>query len=359
MERQMRARFNTQIYEEACEWFIECRAGELGDASRSELDRWLRKSPEHLSAYLEIAAIWSEGPSLDPSNQWNLDALISQAAEDPGNVVTLTPAPRSSASPETTSVGPGQVGVRALNSLERRSALPRRWRVFPIAASVAILTLMAGAAVWLALSRVPMYLTATGEQRSLALTDGSTIELNSRSKIQVRYSGHERTVELLEGQALFHVAKDVARPFFVRSGEMSVRAVGTQFDVYKKSSGTVVTVVEGRVAVLGGIILAAGEQGIVSQKTVRKTQHPNVANATAWTRRQIVFDSTSLAEVADEFNRYNDRELVIDRSTLGNLHISGVFSSTDPASLIRFLRQRPGLRVTETAAEIRIEKEIP
>jgi transmembrane sensor len=393
MERQMRARFNMQIYEEACEWFIECRAGDLGAASRSELDRWLRKSPEHLSAYLEIAAIWSEGPSLDPSNKWDLDALISQAAEGPGNVVTLPLAPRSSASPEITSIGPGQVGVRALNTLQRRSASPRRWRVLPIAASVATLTLMAGAAVWFALSRVPVYLTTTGEQRSLALSDGSAIELNSRSKIKVRYSEHGRTVELLEGQALFHVAKDVARPFLVRSGEMSVRAVGTQFDVYKKSSGTVVTVVEGRVAVLSGsgepatgtndpvasvqrpphaalhapdpvglagsIILVAGEQVVVSQRMVRKTQHPNVAGATAWTKRQLVFDSASLTEVAEEFNRYNERKLVIDPSVLGNLHISGVFSSTDPASLVRFLRQRPGSRIVETAAQIRIQKETP
>ncbi len=369
MERQMRARFNMQIYEEACEWFIECRAGDLGDASGSELDRWLRKSPEHLSAYLEVAAIWSEGPSLDPSRKWDLDALISQAAEDPGNIVTLTRAPRSFASPETTSVGPGEGVVRELNNLERRSASPLRRRVFLIAASVATLTLMAGAAVWFALSRVPVYLTTTGEQRSLALSDGSTIELNSRSKIQVRYSGHERTVDLLEGQALFHVAKDGARPFFVRSGEMSVRAVGTQFDVYKKSSGTVVTVVEGRVAVLTGSeepvpgtsdsILAAGEQVVVTQKTLRKTEHPNVGSATAWTKRQLVFDSASLAEVAEEFNRYNERKLVIDPAVLGKFHISGVFSSTDPASLIRFLRQRPGSRIVETSSEIRIETEIP
>lgn len=356
----MRARFNTQIYEEACEWFIECRAGDLGDASRSELDRWLRMSPEHLSAYLEIAAIWSEGPSLDPSNKWDLDSLISQAIADPGNVVTFTRVPRSSpvrlaeenvaetplgegASPENASVG---------------SASPRRRRMLSIATSIAILTLMAGAAVWLALSRGQVYWTTAGEQRLLALTDGSTIELNSRSKIQVRYSEHERTVEMLEGQALFHVAKDVARPFLVRSGEMSVRAVGTQFDVYKKSSGIVVTVVEGRVAA-GSIMLAAGEQVVLTQKSVRKTEHPNVASATAWTQREIVFDSASLTEVAEEFNRYNDRELVIDRSALGDLHISGVFSSTDPTSLIHFLRQRPGLRITETAAEIRIEKEIP
>ena len=339
MERQWRSRLNTQIYDEACEWFIECRAGDLSETSRSQFDCWLRKSPEHLSAYLEIAAIWNEGPSLDPSNKWDLQTLVSQANEDTGNVVTF-------ARGELAAIPPTEVP-------------PRRWRVFAIAACVATLVLVAAAtSAWFVLSRAPVYVTATGEQRSLALEDGSAIELNSRSKIQVRYSKYERTVELLEGQALFDVTKDIARPFVVRSGEMWVRAVGTQFDVYKKPRGTVVTVLAGRVAVQG-VILATGEQAIVTPETVRKMEHPNVAGATAWTQRQIVFDSASLAEVAEEFNRYNPRELVIDRAALGNLHVSGIFSSTDSASLIRFLRQRPGLRITETPAEIRVEKENP
>src|SRR6185312_16380584 len=58
-----------------------------------------------------------------------------------------------------------------------------------------------------------------------------------------------RDVELIEGQALFAVAHDVARPFIVSAGNAAVRAVGTQFDVYRKQTGTTVTVVEGRVAV--------------------------------------------------------------------------------------------------------------
>jgi transmembrane sensor len=339
VERQLRSRFNTQIYDEACEWFIECRAGELDETSRSQFDCWLRKSPEHLSAYLEIAAIWNEGPSLDPSSKWDRQALVSQATQDTGNVVTL-------ARGELAAMPPTEVP-------------PRRRRVFAIAACVAILGLAAAAtSVWLVPLRAPEYVTATGEQRSLALEDGSAIELNSRSKIQVRYSRHERTIDLLQGQALFHVAKDTARPFVVRSGEMRVSAVGTQFDMYQKPSGTVVTVLEGRVAVRS-VILATGEQAIITPKTVRKTEHPNLAAATAWTQRQIVFDSASLTEVAEEFNRYNQRELVIDRAALGNLHVSGIFSSTDSASLIRFLRQRPGLRITETATEIRVEKGNP
>jgi transmembrane sensor len=229
-----------------------------------------------------------------------------------------------------------------------------------------------------------VYSTTLGEQRSLALHDGSTVQLNSLSTVRVQYTEHERTIELLQGQALFHVAKDSTRPFIVYSGPTRVTAVGTQFDVYRKTADTIVTVVEGRVAILGSpisadptslatprvegnnvpgqhsgegvLFLAAGEQATITPQVSRRTLHPDLAGATAWTQRQLVFDSASLADVASEFNRYNERKLVIDPSALGALHISGVFSSTDPASLIRFLRDRPGLRVTETPTQIRVEK---
>ena len=69
MDRHTHSKMNTQIYEEACAWFVESRAGELDEACRRDFDGWLRKSPEHLGAYLEIAAIWNEGPSLDPQSK--------------------------------------------------------------------------------------------------------------------------------------------------------------------------------------------------------------------------------------------------------------------------------------------------
>ena len=81
-----------------------------------------------------------------------------------------------------------------------------------------------------------------------------------------------------------------------------------------------------------------------------------IASATAWTQRQLVFESASLADVADEFNRYNEKQLIVGDPRLETFHVSGVFSSTDPASLIRFLRARPELRIVETASQIRIEK---
>jgi transmembrane sensor len=387
VERPLQSKLNTQICEEACEWFVECRAGDMDNAARAAFDRWLRKSPEHQRAYLEISAIWNEGAVLNCSNRWDINTLIAEASADPANIIVLE---------RTRSDSAAQASSPAVT---RR--VPAGRRLLTAAASI-LLTL--GALATYILTSSGVYATVLGEQRSFSLSDGSTLQLNSLSKVRIRYSAHERSVELLQGEALFHVAKDATRPFNVRSGQTAVRAVGTQFDVYRKGNGTTVTVVEGRVAILrmpakqeaetnsparvrqarpsilrgegeqdlpghapsapdvaqpegeGAIFLGPGEQITVSMNAALRTVHPNIASATSWTQRQLIFEAASLADVAEEFNRYNERKLRIDPSVLGALHISGVFSSTDPASLSRFLQERPGLRVTETPTEIHVEK---
>jgi transmembrane sensor len=439
MDRQARSKMNTQIYEEACTWFVESRAGDLDDSGRREFDRWLRKSPEHLSSYIEIAAIWNEGPSLDPDSKWSVDILIEHALDaGEDNIVPLPHALPTSAPGAATAGAGGTSVARFLTAhpspsdpqfLPAQSKAPgswlRGWRRFAIAASV--LAIMGGALAMMEFSS-PIYSTALGEQRSIQFEDGSTVELNSRSKIRVKYSKQERDVELIEGQALFHVAHDTARPFIAAVGATRVRAVGTQFDVYKRSNDTVVTVVEGRVAVYSApqrlllrpsgevpalpvpaeaptsspgssprqhpvspssavsrgssssvsegqapqpdsltlgltsgssFLLAAGEQVTVTADAAQRTANPNIAGATAWREREIVFESATLSDVAEEFNRYNQRKLVIEDPKLYGFHISGIFSSTDPDSLIKFLRERPGVKVTETNGEIRVEKSGP
>jgi transmembrane sensor len=341
------AKLNEQIYSQACEWFVEFRDRELDDAARREFDRWLRISPEHVSAYLEVAAIWSEAPTLDPSQRWTREKLIAEAGAEPANVIPFAAAAANAP------------------AKPRAAMQTRRTRM-----AVGIAALLAGFAA-IALfesSATTSYDTVVGEQRSVTLPDGSTVDLNSRSRIEIRYSDRSRHVELLEGQALFSVITDPARPFVVSSGNTRVRAVGTQFDVYKKRGGTVVTVVEGRVAIVpkesaprrqagtAEIVLDAGGQLVITDAAIQKPARANVTGAIAWRQRQLVFDSASLAEVAEEFNRYNTRQLVIEDSDLQAFYISGVFSSTDPASLIRFLRERPEVQVTETSSEIRVTK---
>jgi transmembrane sensor len=356
---------NTQIYEEAGEWVVRHRDGNLDARSRRRFDAWLRESPHHVRAYLEMSSVWENLAALDPT--WNADAdeLIVRARED--HVVHPLLKARS-----------------GTNRVPAAIASPTRARYF--FALAATLFVAVGIAGWLYLQR-NVYSTGIGEQRTIALTDGSTIELNALSKIDVRFSERERTIDLLAGQALFRVAKDPVRPFIVASNEAQVRAVGTQFDVYQKRAGTLVTVVEGRVAViddarhaaqrpvdasratgpsaapdertgsLDGVLVSAGEQMLIAQGSSTPPRFANVEAATAWTQQRLVFDFTSLTDVAEEFNRYNYRPLVIDDVSLGDFHVSGSFSSTDPTLLLRFLRDQPGMHVNEMASEIRISRQ--
>lgn len=364
---------NAQIYEDASLWLVEFRAGDVDAAQRKQFNAWLRTSPEHMRAYLELAAIWHEGPRLDPTHRFD--------ADEPAG---------------STSAGATVIALDRMSEVRPPQGTPSArfsTRIFAMAAAV----LLAVLGIW-AYGERNTYATGIGEQRSLALDDGSTIDLNARSKIRVRFAAERRVVELLEGQALFRVAKDKTRPFIVQSDATQVRAVGTEFDVNRRKNGTTVTVLEGRVAVVppvvalnlaspgalpvqlpltqrasagagpraaevqdlaneqqrsasgstaaaGEFLLAAGEQAVLTEQAAIKTDQPNLAAVVAWTQRRLVFESTTLAEVAEEFNRYNKRLLVIEGAELADFRITGVFASTDPASLIRFLQARPGIVV--------------
>jgi transmembrane sensor len=340
-----RAKLNAQVCEEAAEWFVEFRTGGADAEVRRQFNAWLRQSPDHVRAYLETAVVWNTGVALDPKRRYQESDLIALAgAED--TVVRLDDV---SAPPTAVARRAGAAAARAA----RRLAIPA---LYGIAASLLVVAVVE--LTTLTLHR-GIYATEIGEQRSIALADGSTVELNSRSRIRVRFADAERSVDLLAGQALFRVAKDKMRPFVVRSGDASIRAVGTEFDVYQKRQGTVITVIEGRVSV-GDSLLAAGEQLTVASTptstSAARPVHANIAAATAWTQRQLVFESATLADVADEINRYNDRQLVIDDAGLNDFHISGVFSSTDPASLVRFLRTRRDIIINETGDVIHVSR---
>jgi transmembrane sensor len=332
------------IVAEASAWFIEFRAGDVNGEARQRFIEWLRRSPEHIQAYLEISGVWAELPTSDPDGRIDIASLIARARCE-ADVIALAPSRPS---------------LRDVPPKDSPTFWQRPRRALLATAALGLL-----AAVMLRFwggNFTDSYATGIGEQRTLQLADGSTVELNARSRVQVHLTNHQRDVALLEGQALFRVAKDQQRPFVVSAGDAKVRAVGTEFDVYRKQISTVVTVVEGRVETFDHsdtagatpIVLSAGEQLTVLPHTVAKPTKTDTLVATAWLQRRLMFEETPLSEVAEEFNRYNRRPLTIEDRELQNIKISGVYSSTDPASLINFLRSQGSIQVIETENQVRV-----
>jgi len=376
MSSEGRDKLNVQICEEAAQWLVEFRTGDLDPTGRQRFDEWIRTSPEHLRAFIEMTALWEEAGQVDARRRFDVDTLIAQVHAE-GNVVPL----------ERRSEGQDEAGPRPPRSRRTRA----RW-----AAAAAVAGLIGvGSLIGLRLLGQPTYATDVGEQRSLRLSDGSTVTLNSRSRVRVEFTDSQRTVELLEGQALFRIAKSEGRPFIVRADGTAVQAIGTQFDVNRRRDGTIVTVVEGRVAVVavadnvrphhdlairpdsqadadeatragaptagavGKVLLSAGEQIEIDGGTASsQPKRANVSSATAWTQGQLVLESALLTQVADEFNRYSTRKLVAIDHGASPLHLSGVFV-TDPDFLIHYLRSRPDIEVRETATEILIIRNGP
>jgi transmembrane sensor len=340
--RPLNPKTRSTIVADASAWFIEFRAGDVTGDARVQFIEWLKRSPEHIQAYLEVSGVWAELPASDPTGRIDIDAMLARAHGE-ADVIEL---PSDSGPPRTP-----QPAARSWHGSRR--AL--------IATAALALLAVVGMRYWSSIVS-DSYATGIGEQRTIQLTDGSTVELNARSRIQVHLTEHQRDVLLLEGQALFRVAKDKLRPFVVHVGDARVRAVGTQFDVYKKPVATVVTVVEGRVEAsdqtdvsgTAAVLISAGEQLTVMPHRVPKPTVTDPAVATAWLQKRLMFEETPLSEVAEEFNRYNRRPLAIDDRELRKVKISGVYSSTDPTSLINFLRSQNSMQIIETEQQVRV-----
>src|SRR5690554_6065207 len=84
---------NKQILEEAAQWFIDFRAGDIDAEGHQAFNAWLRTSPEHIQAYLDVSAFWEDASRLAPGEQIDVQALIISARED-ANIITLAPKPR-------------------------------------------------------------------------------------------------------------------------------------------------------------------------------------------------------------------------------------------------------------------------
>lgn len=230
---------------------------------------------------------------------------------------------------------------------------PRRRAAWPVGAGIAAAIFLAAAAGASLLGRarepvsapVPAtltYVTGIGEQETVVLDDGSRMLLNTASEVGVSYSGAERRVDLVAGQALFDVRRE-ARPFVVVAGNTQTRAIGTVFDVYLPGDhGLQVTLIEGLVSVSGEgsgghVLLSPGEQMTVraGERTISRI---DTAQARSWTTGMVPFTDARLADAAAELNRYAPVQLNIDAAIAGE-RISGSFKAGDQEAFAAALEE--------------------
>ncbi|WP_223526525.1 FecR domain-containing protein [Pseudomonas sp. BF-B-26] len=180
---------------------------------------------------------------------------------------------------------------------------------------------------WLADQR-----TATGEQRTLRLTDGTLINLNTHSAVDVRFDEKQRLIILQEGEILVETGHGDARPFIVETREGSMRALGTRFLVKREEEGTRLSVLKSAVAANPGAsaeeqILREGQQVLMRSNGLG----PIVAltlGADAWTRGMLVVDNTRLEDLVHELGRYRRGYLGV-APEIADLRITGSFPLHD------------------------------
>ena len=297
---------------QAAAWFTRLRAEDAGVEDLTRFQRWLETDSHNATAYARISESWS---------------FVGEHASAPEIMLGRRDALED---------------ARRAAGGRWRSARPRWLKAAAAAACVAIV--VASGLLIASRTYAGLYSTGVGERRTLTLADGSVVTLDAQSTIRVKYESRERLILLEQGQARFDVAQDPTRPFRVKAGAETVIALGTQFNIELVAHSVLVTLIEGRVAVLPDdvpwsdvsprIDLTAGEGVQVRQdgKTVRLPR-VDVAHATAWQSGKVFFDNEPLASAAERINRYAAERILVDPSA-ADIGISGVFNAGDARAFI-------------------------
>lgn len=301
----------------ATDWFVRLRADDASLEDLERFGRWVEEHPDNAIAYTRVRQSWSA--VADQASAPEIMRGRRDALED----------------------------ARKAASGRWDSPRPRWMRpAFAAAACVALVVAVSlGAWVWWSRANAGVYTTGVGERRMLTLADGSVVTLDARSRIQVKYRDHERLIDLDQGQARFDVAKDPARPFRVSAGRETVLALGTQFNVELVADNLLVTLIEGRVAVMpeatspkaepaAPIDLSAGE-GLQVRQDGKRIRLPKVdiARVTAWQNGKLFFDNEPLTSAAERINRYAREQVQVDASA-ADVTVSGVFNAGDARAFV-------------------------
>jgi transmembrane sensor len=206
------------------------------------------------------------------------------------------------------------------------------------------------------------YATDIGQRENLLLADGSQIELNTDTVLRVSRGDGPKTVTLEKGEAFFNIKHNASRTFIVKAGGSRVIDLGTKFLVRQDVDHLRVTLFEGsaklETAVAGAparsAVLLPGNVAVASGGAMSITKQPSdiLKDNLAWQRGEVTFHFTSLAEAAAEFNRYNQKKIIVRGSEIAGLEIGGTFGMHDVTQFGRLAHHLLGVQVEDRGDEI-------
>lgn len=261
---------------------------EFGPADQAALEAWLNQSWQHRVAYWRMKAVWDE------TNRF----------------AALRP-------PATAQQRQG------------RASHVRTWRFLAAVLAVGIVC----TALFFDRSKDQTFATVLGARKTLTLSDGSQIELNTNTSIRV--AADQRTAWLEKGEAYFQITHDANHPFTVNVGDRRVIDLGTKFVIRHDSENTRVALIEGRAEVQSdttgararSVVLTPGDVAIASLGVLSVERKPNreLKDQLGWRHGLLIFYHTPLADAAREFNRYNRQKLIIADDDTARRRINGTF----------------------------------
>jgi transmembrane sensor len=304
-----------RVRKDASDWLVVLRSSARSPEMEAEFRDWLQADPTHGEAFFGVTRTWE---------------LLGAAGEE-------------------------------LRTAQRGQRMRRRVLASAVAACVVAAV---GVGAWLAVTPVQTFETRHGEQRTVRLSDGSRLALNTDTKVVVRFLPHRRSLRLDRGEAAFDVAHDASRPFVVTAGRESVTAVGTSFTVRMLSGPDLsVTLAEGRLKLTPAVaaeaasappVLMHAGQRWTPARGVSTLEQGDLDEASAWRRGEVVFNDISLAEAVKEMNRYSAARIFLDVSRAEEFKISGIFRLDDGAAFAKTLAGLYGLTVEERDSAIHI-----
>lgn len=313
------------ILHAAADWWVRLRTP---DAEGETIEQWLAwtgEDPRHLEAFERVNQLAAQLGSLDGVTRQGL--------------------------------------IKAFG----RTAAPKRpW--MPLAAAAAFAVIMLGGAytawIWFNRVNVEVYHSAVAQNRDITLPDGTQVALGAASTMTTRFSRDRRQIDLTSGEAFFTVVHDNSRPFVVGAGDVSVRDIGTAFDVRRTGDRVTIAVTQGRVQVShignkpgadqGGTLEASAGQLVSYDPDTSAMTVGSITpeQATGWRNHELEFVDEPLSVVIANLNRYSAQPVQIADADLDKLSYTGLIRTDAIDSWLGALPQLYRLRVKTNGNQV-------